>query len=51
MDLAELSATFTIAREMGTGLKDIATIIHVLPTLGERLQEVAFKALGHAIRI
>ena len=48
-DIAELSAAFALALEMGARLEDIAATIHAHPTLSESLQEAAFKALGHAI--
>jgi dihydrolipoamide dehydrogenase len=50
-DIAELSATFGLALEMGARLEDIAATIHAHPTLSESLQEAAGKALGHAIHI
>jgi dihydrolipoamide dehydrogenase len=49
--VSELSAAFALAIEMGATLQDIAGTIHAHPTLGEGLQEAAFKALGHAIHI
>ena len=50
-DIAELSATFSLALEMGARLEDIAATIHAHPTLSESLQEAAFKTMGHAIHI
>jgi dihydrolipoamide dehydrogenase len=50
-DIAELSATFGLALEMGARLEDIAATIHAHPTLSESLQEAAGKALGRAIHI
>ena len=50
-DIAELSATFSLALEMGARLEDIAATIHAHPTLSEGLQDAAFKALGRAIHI
>jgi dihydrolipoamide dehydrogenase len=50
-DIAELSATFGMALEMGARLEDIAATIHAHPTLGESLREAACNALGHAIHI
>ncbi|MBR0740785.1 dihydrolipoyl dehydrogenase [Bradyrhizobium liaoningense] len=47
----ELAAAFGLAIEMGAVLQDIAGTIHAHPTLGEAIQEAAFKALGHAIHI
>jgi dihydrolipoamide dehydrogenase len=49
--VAELSAAFAQALEMGALLEDIAGIIHVHPTLSEAFPEAALKALGHAIHI
>ncbi len=49
--VAELSASFAQALEMGALLEDIAGIIHVHPTLSEAFPEAALKALGHAIHI
>jgi dihydrolipoamide dehydrogenase len=49
--MAELSATFSLALEMGARLEDIAATVHAHPTLSESFQEAAFKALGHAIHI
>jgi dihydrolipoamide dehydrogenase len=49
--IAELSASFAQALEMGALLEDIAGIIHVHPTLSEAFPEAALKALGHAIHI
>jgi len=47
VDIAELSATFSVALEMGARLEDIAATIHAHPTLSEGFQEAAFRALGH----
>ena len=49
--VAELSASFAQALEMGALLEDVAGIIHVHPTLSEAFPEAALKALGHAIHI
>lgn len=49
--VAELSAAFVQALEMGALLEDIGGIIHVHPTLSEAFPEAALKALGHAIHI
>ncbi len=49
--IAELSAGFALALEMGARLEDIAATIHAHPTQSEGVQEAAFKALGHAIHI
>ena len=49
--VAELSAEFALALEMGAVLEDIAGTIHAHPTLGEAFHEAALRALGHAIHI
>jgi dihydrolipoamide dehydrogenase len=50
-DVAELSASFGLALEMGARLEDVAATVHAHPTLGESLQEATCKALGQAIHI
>jgi dihydrolipoamide dehydrogenase len=49
--IAELSAAFSLALEMGARLEDIAMTIHAHPTQGEGFHEAALKALGRAIHI
>ena len=49
--IAELSAVFGLAIEMGARLEDIAATVHAHPTLSEGFHEAALKALGHAIHI
>jgi dihydrolipoamide dehydrogenase len=49
--VAELSAAFGLAIEMGATLQDIAGTIHAHPTLGEAFPEAAMKALGHPLHI
>ncbi|MGO9546340.1 MAG: dihydrolipoyl dehydrogenase [Rhodomicrobium sp.] len=49
--IAELSAGFGLALEMGARLEDIAATVHVHPTQSEGLLEAALKALGHPIHI
>jgi dihydrolipoamide dehydrogenase len=49
--IAELSASFSLALEMGARLEDIAQTIHAHPTQSEALLESALRALGHAIHI
>jgi len=49
--IAELSATFSLAIEMGARLEDIAGTIHAHPTQSESMAEAAFKALGHPLHI
>ncbi len=49
--VAELSAAFGLALEMGATLEDIAGTIHAHPTQGEAFQEAALRTLGHALHI
>jgi len=49
--VAELSASFGLALEMGARLEDIAGTIHAHPTQGEALQEAALRTLGAALHI
>ena len=49
--VAELSATFSLAIEMGATLQDIGATIHAHPTLSESFQEAALRALGKAVHI
>ncbi|WP_439357218.1 dihydrolipoyl dehydrogenase [Bradyrhizobium sp. DASA03007] len=49
--LAELSAAFSLALEMGARLEDIALTIHAHPTLSEGFHEAALRSLGHAIHV
>ena len=49
--IAELSAVFGLAIEMGARLEDIAATIHAHPTQSEGFHEAALKQLGHAIHI
>lgn len=49
--VAEMSAEFATALEMGALLEDIAGTIHVHPTLSEAFHEAALRGLGHAIHI
>ncbi len=49
--VAELSAAFGLAVEMGARLEDIGDTIHAHPTIGESLAESALAALGHALHI
>jgi len=49
--IAELSASFGLALEMGARLEDIAGTIHAHPTQGEAFQEAALRTLGHALHI
>jgi dihydrolipoamide dehydrogenase len=48
-EVAELSASFSLALEMGARLEDIAATIHAHPTQGEALVEASLKALGHPL--
>jgi dihydrolipoamide dehydrogenase len=49
--VAELSASFALALEMGARLEDLAGTIHVHPTESEGIAEAALKALGQAIHV
>jgi len=49
--VSELSATFSLAIEMGATLQDIAATIHAHPTQSEGFQEAALRALGKALHI
>ena len=49
--IAELSAAFSLALEMGARLEDIAMTIHAHPTQSEGFHEAALKSLGHAIHV
>jgi len=49
--IAELSASFTLAVEMGSRLDDIAGTIHAHPTQSEGFLESALKSLGRAIHV
>ncbi len=47
--VAELSAVFALALEMGARIEDITGTIHAHPTQSEAFPEAALKALGHAL--
>ena len=49
--VSELSASFTLALEMGARLEDIAGTIHAHPTLSEAIGESALVAMGAALHI
>ena len=49
--VSELSASFSLAIEMGACLEDIGATIHAHPTQSEGLQEACLRALGHALHI
>ncbi|MGI9613852.1 MAG: dihydrolipoyl dehydrogenase [Acidimicrobiales bacterium] len=49
--VAELSAAFGLAMEMGATLEDIAGTIHAHPTVGEAFHEAALTALGHPLHM
>ncbi|WP_209424682.1 dihydrolipoyl dehydrogenase [Pararhodobacter sp. SW119] len=49
--VAELSAAFALAIEMGARIEDVAGTIHAHPTQSEAFPEAALKALGHALHI
>jgi dihydrolipoamide dehydrogenase len=50
-EVSELAAAFVQSIEMGARLEDVAGTIHAHPTLGEAVQEVALRALGHALHV
>ena len=49
--VAELSAAFSLAIEMGARLEDVGATIHAHPTHSEALQEACLRALGHALHV
>ena len=49
--VAELSAAFGLAVEMGARLEDVAGTVHAHPTLGEAFAEASLRALGEALHI
>jgi dihydrolipoamide dehydrogenase len=49
--VAELSASFSLALEMGARLEDIAATIHAHPTQSEAFFEASLKALGHPLHL
>lgn len=49
--VAELSASFALAMEMGATLEDIAGTIHAHPTQSEAFHEASLRTLGHALHI
>lgn len=49
--IAELSAPFALALEMGARLEDLADTIHAHPTRSEALHEAAMHALGMALHL
>jgi len=49
--VSELSASFSLALEMGARLEDVAGTIHAHPTQSEAVLEAALDALGHAIHM
>ena len=49
--IAELSAAFGMALEMGARLEDVGSIIHAHPTLGESFHEASLRGLGEALHI
>ncbi|MGY4235860.1 dihydrolipoamide dehydrogenase [Bradyrhizobium sp. USDA 4449] len=49
--IAELSAAFSLALEMGARLEDVALTSHAHPTQSEAFHEAALKSLGHPIHI
>jgi dihydrolipoamide dehydrogenase len=49
--IAELSAAFSLALEMGARVEDVAMTIHAHPTQSEGFHEAALKSLGRAIHV
>lgn len=49
--VAELSASFALALEMGARLEDVAGTIHAHPTQSEAFHEASLRTLGHALHI
>ncbi|MCB8837578.1 dihydrolipoyl dehydrogenase [Aurantimonas sp. VKM B-3413] len=49
--IAELSAAFTLAIEMGACLEDVAGTIHAHPTQGEAFLEAAMLGLGQGLHL
>jgi len=49
--IAELSAAFAMALEMGARLEDVAATIHAHPTQSESLMEAARNALNHSAHV
>ncbi len=49
--VAELSAAFGLALEMGARLEDVADTIHTHPTVGEGFAESVAATLGHPLHI
>jgi dihydrolipoamide dehydrogenase len=49
--ISELSATFSLALEMGACLEDVAATVHAHPTRSEAFQEAALKSLGLALHM
>jgi len=50
-EVSELSASFSLALEMGARLEDLAATLHAHPTQSEALLEASLRTLGHAIHI
>jgi dihydrolipoamide dehydrogenase len=49
--IADLSAAFSLALEMGARVEDVAATIHAHPTQSEAFHEAALRLLGQAIHI
>jgi dihydrolipoamide dehydrogenase len=49
--IAELSAAFSLALEMGARFEDITATVHAHPTRSEGFPEAAHRALGHPVHI
>ncbi|MCL4167113.1 UNVERIFIED_CONTAM: hypothetical protein GTU68_031324 [Idotea baltica] len=50
-NVAELTAAFSLAIEMGATAEDIAATVHAHPTLGEGLQEACLLAIGSGLHL
>lgn len=49
--VSELSASFSLAIEMGARAEDIASTVHAHPTLSESFQEACMSIAGHGLHI
>lgn len=49
--VAELSAAFSLAIEMGATVEDVASTVHAHPTISESFQEACMRAMGHALHL
>jgi len=49
--IAELSAVFSLAIEMGARIDDVMATVHAHPTLGEAFQEACMPVTGHGLHM